>query len=251
MHKMKKLLGTSLLTVVAASAIFSQINVANENQKMNHTFNTKQQSSDNYNAALGLQLSASVDKPMVSLIDVRSKKIVATVGDSFIDYPAGYGGSKATGEPFWFSEDKFALIDRGNNTIELFQVKKRVGEDDKWDVTFLDIVETPSAVERFVHRDMSGVQGEARLSYYAIAEGAADKGLAPSVLKYVLQGDTLTFAGEIDLSVAGITEIETHRVDIRPNGKEMYVASNEGKIYVINTEKMEVTGTRMNGATAL
>ncbi len=248
MNKTTKLLVTLLFTAGAATAIFSKNSVAKDGNNLNVFYDeheTVHTSSVNqaYNSALGLQLIAGTDKPMVSLIDIKSNEVVATVGDTADDFPAGYGGSKATGEPFWFSEDKFALIDRGNSTIEMFQVTKKADENGGWVVTFLDIVETPCAVQRFVQSDISTSEGDVRSSYYALAEGAPDRGVAPAVLKYVLQGDTLVFAGQVDLAVADTEKDEYYRADFNPDGKRLYVSAAEGKAYVIDIKKMELIKT--------
>ena len=81
-------------------------------------------SSEAYNAVLGLQLVIGVDKPMASLIDVETDKVVASEGDSSFVPPVDYGGSNATGHPYWFDDNKFALIDRGSRTISMYTVKK-------------------------------------------------------------------------------------------------------------------------------
>ena len=200
-------------------------------------------SSEAYNATLGLQLVTGVDKPLASLIDVETDEVVATVGDSSLVFPVDYGGSNATGHPFWFSDDKFALIDRGNRTIEMFQVTKSKGKKGGWKVTFLDIVETPTAVHHFVNRDMSTLKGEERFSYYALSEGAPEQGISPSVLKYVLEDDALTLVGEAHLAEEGIENMGSHHADVHPDGKVMYVGSTEGNVYVINMEQMAVIKT--------
>ena len=66
-------------------------------------------SSEAYNADLGLQLVTGVDKPMASLIDVETDKVVGVVGDSTLDPIVDYGGSNATGHPFWFDKNKFVF----------------------------------------------------------------------------------------------------------------------------------------------
>ncbi|MEA3418852.1 MAG: hypothetical protein U9Q90_05580 [Campylobacterota bacterium] len=104
-------------------------------------------SSEAYNAALGLQLVTGADKPMASLIDVNTDKAVASVGLNEEFSVEDYGGSNATGHPFWFNDSMFALIDRPNHTIHLYQVEKKSGRRrTKVNVTLLDSVSTPTAV---------------------------------------------------------------------------------------------------------
>jgi len=201
-------------------------------------------SSEAYNATLGLQLVTGVDKPMASLIDVETDKVVATVGDSSLVYPIDYGGSNATGHPFWFDEDKFALIDRGSRTIDMYKVSKN--RRGAWKVTLLDSIDTPTAVHHFVNRDTSALSRLESISYYALSEGSPDAGIAPSVLKYVLKRNQLTLVAEASLAEVGdpiISKMGSHHADVHPDGTHMYVGSTEGNVYVIDMLKMQVVET--------
>jgi len=203
-------------------------------------------SSEAYNAVLGLQLVTGVDKPMASLIDVETDKVVASVGDSSSDYPIDYGGSNATGHPYWFTDNKFALIDRGSRTIKMYQISERKGKRGGWNVTLLDTISTPTAVHHFVKRDTSTLRGIERVSYYALSEGSPDADIAPSILKYALKNNKLTLLGEVSLAETGdpiIADMGSHHADVHPDGEHMYVGSTEGNVYVINMKKMEVVKT--------
>jgi len=207
-------------------------------------------SSEAYNATLGLQLVTGVNKPMASLIDVETDKVVASVGDSSLVYPIDYGGSNATGHPYWFTDDKFALIDRGSRTIKMYQVTQIKGKRSGWKVTLLDTIDTPTAVHHFVKRDTSTLNGIERVSYYALSEGSPDAGIAPSILKYTLQRNKLNLVGEASLVEIGdpITEdMGSHHADVHPDGEHMYVGSTEGNVYVINMQQMKVVKTVQAG----
>jgi len=201
-------------------------------------------SSEAYNATLGLQLVTGADKPMASLIDVNTDEVVAVVGSDVAVDPIDYGGSNATGHPFWFDDNKFALIDRGNREISVYRVvKNRRGE---WKTVLLDTVSTPTAVHHFVKRDLSSLSGQESHSYYALAEGNPDAGVAPSILKYVLKRNKLQFAAQAKLAENGdeiIASMGSHHADLHPNGKLIYVGSLEGHIYVVNMKKMAVVKT--------
>ncbi len=210
-------------------------------------------SSEAYNAVLGLQLVTGVDKPMASLIDVETDKVVATVGDSSLVYPIDYGGSNATGHPYWFTDDKFALIDRGSRTIKMYQITQRKGKRGGWNVTLLDTIDTPTAVHHFVKRDTSTLRGKESISYYALSEGSPDAGIAPSILKYTLQRNKLNLVGEASLAEIGdpiTAEMGSHHADVHPDGEHMYVGSTEGNVYVINMQQMKVVKTVEAGAGA-
>jgi DNA-binding beta-propeller fold protein YncE len=198
-------------------------------------------SSEAYNATLGLQLVTGADKPMASLIDVDTDKVVAVVGENVAVDPIDYGGSNATGHPFWFSDNKFALIDRGNRTINMYKVvQNRRGI---WKTVLLDSVDTPTAVHHFVKRDLSSLSGADKHSYYALAEGNPEAGIAPSILKYVLKRNKLQFVAQANLAESGdeiIASMGSHHADLHPNGNLIYVGSREGHIYVVNMKKMAV-----------
>ena len=198
-------------------------------------------SSEACNMALRLQLVTGVDKPMASLIDVQTDTIVATVGDSSRVYPIDYGGSNATGHPFWFDDNKFALIDRGSRSISVYKVvKNRRGI---WKVMLVNTVSTPTAVHHFVNRDRSTLSGSEKKTYYALSEGSPSADIAPSVLKYMLRRGKLQLIGEASLAETGdpiIASMGSHHADIHPDGKHIYVGSTEGHIYVVNMEQMKV-----------
>jgi DNA-binding beta-propeller fold protein YncE len=76
-----------------------------------------------------------------------------------------------------------------------------------------------------------------------LAEGSPDADIAPTVLKYVLEDNQLTFVGQADLAEAGdpiITDMGSHHADVHPDGVHMYVGSTEGNVYVIDMKRMEV-----------
>ena len=201
-------------------------------------------SSEAYNETLGLQLVTGADKPMASLIDVNTDRVVAVVGNNVTVNPIDYGGSNATGHPYWFDENKFALIDRGNREINVYKVIQN--KRGKWKTVLLDTITTPTAVHHFVKRDTSSLKGIEKHTYYALAEGSADNGIAPSILKYVLKHNTLHFVAQANLVKNGseiIAQMGSHHADVHPNGKLIYVGSLEGHVYVVNMAKMAVVKT--------
>lgn len=204
-------------------------------------------SSEAYNSTLGLQLVTGVDKPMASLIDVETDLVVASVGDSSLTFPVDYGGSNATGHPFWFDHNKFALIDRGSRTIHMYKVAKRKGRGkgrrSGLNVSLINSVSSPTAEHHFVKRDTSSLRGMKRRTYYALSEGSPDSGISPAILKYTIKRGKLVFVEQVDLAKDGIENMGSHHADLHPDGVHLYVGSTEGNIYVINIEKMEVVTT--------
>ncbi len=200
-------------------------------------------SSEAYNPVLGLQLVTGADKPMATLIEVETDEVVASVGDNTLVSPIDYGGSNATGHPFWFTDNKFALIDRANRNIQMYHVTRRKGKNDGWKVMLIDSISTPTAVHHFVKRDTSELNGKQRHTYYALSEGAPDEGISPSILKYLFKDGRLHLMGEAALATEDIEDMGSHHADVHPNGAIMYVGSTEGNIYVVHMEKMKVMKT--------
>ncbi|MCH9812463.1 MAG: hypothetical protein K0U47_00805 [Epsilonproteobacteria bacterium] len=197
-------------------------------------------SAEAYNAKLGLQLISGANKPMASLIDVESDTVVASVGLDE-ELPVGdYGGSNATGHPFWFNKSMFALIDRPNRTIHLYKVKKRKSANgSKFKVKLLDSLTTPTAVHHFVVQKRSSKRN--KRVYFALAEGSPASGVAPTVLKIKLTSrNKLRLVKETALSETDIEIMGSHHADMHPDGKHMYIGSREGNIFVLNTRNMKI-----------
>jgi len=194
-------------------------------------------SSEAYNVTLGLQLVTGADKPMASLINVHTDSVIATVGiDETFDVE-DYGGSNATGHPFWFSDSKFALIDRPNRKIEVYNIVKNDADD--FNVTLFSSTTTPTAVHHFVKRESDDN------FFYALSEGAPERGISPSILKYILDEEELHFQSETPLSTNAeiIPFMGSHHADMHPDGIQMYVGSTEGNVYVLDTHTMEIKST--------
>ena len=194
-------------------------------------------SSEAYNETLGLQLVTGVDKPMATLIDVNTDTVVASVGLNQVFSVGDYGGSNATGHPFWFNENQFALIDRPNRTIHLYAVGKGKGKGKgRIHTRLLDSVPTPTAVHHFIKMTSGN-------AFYALSEGSPSEGIAPSILKYVLKRGKLNFVAEVALSDENIYEMGSHHADMHPDGIHMYIGSAEGNVYVLNTKTMKIITT--------
>ncbi|WDE03463.1 hypothetical protein SG34_018970 [Thalassomonas viridans] len=189
-------------------------------------------SAEAYNAQMRLQLVTGVDKPMASLIDIDNDTVAASVGEDLVyDANGDYGGSNATGHPFWFSKNKFALIDRPNRVIYVYKVRlKRNGE---YKVTELSSVATPTAVHHLV-------QGDRKRTFFALAEGSAQNNYAPLVIKYKMRRGVLTQVAQTPLALDSVEEMGGHHADMHPDGIHMYIGSTEGKLYVLNTETMTI-----------
>ena len=200
-------------------------------------------SSEAYNATLGLQYVTGADKPMGSLIDVNTDTVVSTVGLNAVFTPVAndYGGGNATGHPFWFSDSQFALIDRPNRMIHVYTITKDAGG--AYVTTLFSSIATPTAVHHFVKRDNSDN------FFYAIAEGNTAT-TPPTIVKYELTATALNEISSVALSGAGaaLADMGSHHADMHPDGVHIYVGSNEGNMYVVDTSTMTITTTIPTGA---
>ena len=198
----------------------------------------KVRSSDAYNPTLKIQLVAGSDKPMTSLIDVKTDTVIASVGENEV-FPINgdYGGSNASGHPFWLTNNKFVVIDRPNRKIHVYQVNKNniLG---KYDVVHLSAIDTITAVHHII-------QGRKQNIYYALEEGSQERMIAPSLIKYKLEGNNLVKLDQLFISKTNIAHLGGHHIDLAPNGKVIYFGSTEGNMYVIkiDNEKLELMKT--------
>ena len=172
---------------------------------------------------------------MASLIDIDTDTVVASVGENVVYEANGdYGGSNATGHPFWFSKRKFALIDRPNRTIHVYKV--RLKRDGEYKVTELSSIATPTAVHHLM-------QGERKRIFFALAEGSAQNNHAPIVIKYKMQSGALTELAQTPLATDSVELMGSHHANMHPDGVHMYIGSTEGKLYVLDTETMTIVKT--------
>lgn len=196
-----------------------------------------------FNSILGLTLVSGKDKPMSSLIDVETDEVVASIGSNCKTSPKDYGGGNATGHPFWFTKDKFALIDRANRTITLYSVTKVNG---CWEVSCLSKLCTPTSVHHIIQRGLDGMDGgidaadEAQCIFYAVAEGSQSEGKAPELLEIKLENNKLCITRVVAIGNDCEQDLGTHHGTFHPNGQHIYLPSNEGNVHVINYCTMKV-----------
>ena len=198
-----------------------------------------------YNAKLGLLLISGFDQARSSLIDVAKHKVVAVVGDSSFAQPEDYGGSSATGHPFWVSADKFVLLDRAGRKVILYEVKK---EGEQWRVELLNEVSTPTSVHHFIGKGLDDMYGGIKdnnkttpTTFYAVSEGNQEEQISPALLRLKLDADTLSLEKELFLSDENMQNMGTHHGTFHPiDTNIIYMGSTEGKLYVIDYINMKV-----------
>ena len=199
----------------------------------------KPRSGEAHNGKLSLILIAGADKPMTTIIDSEMDMVVGTAGNNIVTTPNGdYGGSLASGHPFWFSKRKFAVIDRANRKIQLYKLE---GNNYKgYTAKLLDEISTPTSVHHFVSRNRDSLQGRDRFLYYAIAEGSPLNNIHPKLLEIKVKQNKITLKRAVALSGFNPSNMGSHHADIHPNGKHIYMSSTEGHAFVINRKKMKI-----------
>lgn len=192
-------------------------------------------SAEAFNAYLGLQLVTGADKPMASLVDVETDMVVATVGDNTVYDPNGdYGGSNATGHPFWLDDNVFILIDRPNRKVTVYHVRQN--KQGVWKTRELSSIATPTTVHHFL-------QAAKKNEFFALAEGSETENYSPVVVKYKYASGELVEQSRAYLADGYVEDMGAHHANMHPDGIHMYVPSAEGTMFVLNIDTMEFEAT--------
>lgn len=193
----------------------------------------KPRSAEAFNESLGLQLINGADHPMVSIIDVNSDTLIKTVGDyKGSEVASNYGGTIATGHPFWFNDKEFALIDRTKRQISVYRIKKKNGQ---FKVKLMSTVDTPTSVHHLM-------KGKNKKTFFALGEGSQTDLIAPQLIKYKLKKGQLTKVAAAPLT-GDPAVMGTHHTSMHPDGIHAYVGSTEGILYIVDTKNMRVVST--------
>ncbi len=187
-------------------------------------------SAEAYNTALGLILVTGSDKAMASLIDPKTDTVVAVAGNDTKTNPKDYGGSLASGHPFWLTERLFVIIDRANRKIQMYRLNGQMGN---WQTELVNEVATPTSVHYIIPRDNNTSD-----TYYAIAEGSVEQ--PPLLLELELKNEQLMLNRQVAIKAMGITGKGSHHGDFHPDGKHIYIGTDEGHCFVVNLANMKV-----------
>lgn len=199
-------------------------------------------SAESVNKKLGLVAVTGMDKPMVSIIDMKTDEVIATVGDNDVTYPVSHNnsGSHACGHPFWLDDYHFILPDRGNLKLSTYFISPTNGQ---WQTVLLNTIDVPSPIHQIIPHK-GNYKGDADL-FYASAEGITKEGannVYPSILELKFTPNQgLTINRQVSLDAGGALEdVGLHHGDFHPFQKVIYVGSREGNIFVVNYENMTV-----------
>ena len=204
-------------------------------------------SAEQMNATLKLNETSGMDKAMASIIDYTTDNVVAVVGtNSKVNTNANpnFGGSHATGHPFWLDANHFALLDRYKRKVITYYIQKDVNGE--WVTTKLNEVPTTTSIHQLVPRKGSFF-GDPAL-FYGTAEGAP--GIYPSVIEFrLIPGKGLVKSREVQLKKDGVdvNSMWLHHGDFHPSQSVMYVGSGDGTMFVVNYATMTIEKTIQAG----
>jgi len=178
-------------------------------------------------------LTTSVNEPAAAII--TSNTASQSYTDSAYVQPLSYGGSNATGHPVWVDDNYFLLLDRTENTIELYQ---------KDSYTPIDKLITQSSVHHVMYKDGY---------YYGISEGKQN-GVSPGVVKFSVANGKITLSIERLLSSLSnllddfnSTSWGAHHGAFHPSSDYIYVGSTEGNVFVLDLAQLTLVDTFKSG----
>ena len=203
-----------------------------------------------YNKENGLALVSGRKTPVTSVIDTKTHQVVDTVGSDNITSPTGYGGSLATGHPFWLSTTQFLILDRANKKMDLYQLSENLGKhtirlvnSQKVNTSIHHVLSVPNG------KDGTDVMKEKTDVFYAIGEGSPAEGLSPAVIAFELSDGNVVHKKTLHMPTdkINVNEMGSHHANFHPDGIHIYLGSNEGYTYVINRNSMSIVKTIETG----
>lgn len=201
------------------------INICTFEEEIRLALNHQPRSST-YNADKKRILVSGKNKPQTTLIKTRNSQIKLLVGSETYTQPNDFGGSNATGHPFWVSNNRFLQLDRTTKQLQLY---KKNG-------ALLDVLPMPTAMHHIIRNGSD---------FYAVLEGSPANGIRPGLLRFEITGKNLNQTGLVYLTnPLGNTPdpwlMGGHHASFHPDGDLIYMGSNEGNLYVINRNSMAV-----------
>ncbi len=183
--------------------------------------------STDYNAQKAQSLVSGKSDPKSCIIDVATHSVGQCVGDDHDGSTiTDYGGGNATGHPFWTDESHFLLLDRVTRTIDYY------GSDG----SLLSSLETNTTVHHILPDDAG--------TYYGVLEGSQTEEFPPGLVKFTVVGDAIIeeavmFLNDDDPAM-DLTIMGAHHVDMHPDGKHLYIGSDEGNLFIVDKDTMSI-----------
>ena len=178
-------------------------------------------------------LLTSANEPAAAVI--TSSIASDSYTDSSYVEPISYGGENATGHPVWVDDNYFLLLDRTENTIELYH---------KESYTPISKLTTQSSVHHVMYKNGY---------YYGISEGEQNA-VSPGIVKFSVANGKITLAIERLLSsLSGLpddfnsTSWGAHHGAFHPTADYIYIGSAEGNVFVLDLVNLNLADTFKSG----
>ena len=183
---------------------------------------------------------ASTDKAAAAIIDTRTDKVLATVGDINLTI------SSKCGHPYWLDDKDFIFIDRVNKKIHTYKIEENSTNPSVWDTKELNALNTPSSVHHILTPNVNGKRNYNATTFYALAEG--DDNNFPAILKLDFNKSSgMTIIETLELNTTGDSAdvMGGHHLDFLRDGKTLYAGSKEGHLFVVDysTTPMHIVKT--------
>ncbi len=196
------------------------INICTFEEETRLALNHKPRSSS-YNPKNHSSLISGKDKPQTTMVKVKNAKIKLLVGSEVYNPPADFGGSNATGHPYWVSKHRFLQLDRTTRILQLYSTNGHL----------LDILALPTAMHHIL---------KAGSDYYAVLEGSPFQDIPPGLVRFEISGNHLIQTGQVSLTGFDPAIMGSHHADFHPDGIHIYMGSTEGHLFVIDRNSMSV-----------
>ena len=174
-----------------------------------------------------LLTSANEPAAMVITSDVASTSYT----DSSYKDPISYGGSNATGHPVWVNNSEFLLLDRTENTMELYT---------KGSYLPTDKLTTKSSVHHVLAKN--GI-------FYGIMEGEQNV-VSPGIVKFSVSNGQINLITERLLSDLPNLPSDflpatwgAHHGAFHPTKDYIYIGSAEGNVFVLDLQNLDLADT--------
>lgn len=187
---------------------------------------------------------ASTNKSAAVIIDAKTDKILATVGDLDANL------TEKEGHPYWLDSEHFVYIDRENKVIDTYKISQDASG--KWVTSKLNELKTPSSVHHIATPDIDGKRNYNADTFYGVAEGGGNSGEYPEILKlHYSKQNGLSILQSLDLIENGIDKsaMGGHHLGFLKDGKTLYAGSKGGTVFAVDysSSPMKIIATFQAG----
>ncbi len=199
--------------------------------------------STSYNPRRGLALVSGADAAYSSVIKVRKNRVKTVAGQGEQWDPAvntDFGGSNATGHPFWHGKKRFFQLNRPAKRLELY---RRNG-------TLVDSISLPTTAHHLLRAPASVYGRKARRTYFMSLEGNPSQGIPPGVMRFKVRHGQIVPTGIawLECDDCDPADMGGHHADISPDGRHIYMGSREGHMFVIDSLTLDIVSVLPTGA---